>query len=289
MSGAERRGAGGAPPHRIPGDPELGPGRVCGAGGPGGAGGAQGKGSLPPNKAGAAGSRPARAAPSRQVARVPALREAGVASFGSRELRGAAPRARRLSPGQSARREPPSFPRAFLRLLGPSWAPRWALRPAPARLWRGSIWILLTPESSVSLVPGFLPKPEQVSGWSSEFSVFFHCASAPPASSLLAARGAGWPFSTLSWSLGGYLAAHSRQSALSWMFSLSLLGAGLLLRQREALRCDLAVLGDLLSACPPRPPALLPPGCLATAFSYHHPGRALAWYLEENPVTSLVA
>ena len=65
--------------------------------------------------------------------------------------------------------------------------------------------------------------------------------------------------------------------------------AGLLLRQREALRCDLAVLGDLLSACPPCPPALLPPGCLATAFSYHHPGRALAWYLEENPVTSLVA
>ena len=122
-------------------------------------------------------------------------------------------------------------------------------------------------------MPGFLPKPEQVSGWSSEFSVFFHCASAPPASSLLAARGAGWPFSTLSWSLGGYLAAHSRQSALSWMFSLPLLGAGLLLRQREALRCDLAVLGDVLSACPP-PRALLPPGCLATAFSYHPPPRA---------------
>lgn len=52
------------------------------------------------------------------------------------------------------------------------------------------------------------------------------------------------------------------------------------------MRRDLAVLGDLLSACPP---ALLPPGCLATAFSYHHPGRASAWYLEKNPVTSLVA
>lgn len=84
----------------------------------------------------------------------------------------------------------------------------------------------------------------------------------------------------------GILGRALTQSALSWMFSLPLLGAGLLLRQSEALRGDLAVLGDLLSACPP---ALLPPGCLATAFSYHYPGRASAWYLEENPVTSLVA
>lgn len=158
--GREQRGAVQEGPH-----PTASPGTQSSErGGSAGPGGPQGKGSPPPNKAGAAGSRRARAAPSRQVARVPASGRRVSPLSGPRSCGEPPPGAQAQTRAVPAPRAP-SFPRSFPGSLGPSWTPRWALRPAPARLWRGSIWILLTPSSSVSLVPGFLPKPEQVSGW----------------------------------------------------------------------------------------------------------------------------
>lgn len=246
----EQRGAGpgGAPPHRISlGTPSSDRGGSAGPG-PGGAGGAQGRGSPAAEQLGPLARR-ARAAPSRQVARVPASREASVAAFRALELRGAAPGAR-AQPWGSPRAASPRASRAlFPACSGPAELHGGLCTPRPPDCGEAPSG-LLTPASSVSLVPGFLPKPEQVSGWSSEFSVFSlrlrspclfpagreRCGGLSPPSP--GASGDTWPRTR-------------DRSAPSWMFSLPLLEAGLLLRQREALRCDLAVLGDVLRC--PRP------------------------------------